>query len=85
MNDNNNNCESNEAFVIDQIADEVGGYFALPTEESLIYTKLLFDISDKYGIDYYHATPKEKYFVEEVTRVTWAFEHGEETTPAFVA
>lgn len=36
------------------------------------YTELLFDICQQFGIHYYTATPKERYFVEEVTRVTWA-------------
>ena len=74
-----------EKYIIDDLAEEAGGYFALPTEESLEYTNLLFSICDKYGIQYYKATAKEKYFVEEITRVTWAIEHGIDTKPAFVA
>ena len=70
---------------LDIIADIEGGYVSIPTKESMEYTDLLFEISKKYSIDYYHATPKEKFFVEEVTRVTWAFEHGEKTKSAFVA
>ncbi len=72
-------------YIIDELADKAGGYFSIPSEESLKYTKLLFSICDKYGIHYYSATPKEKYFVEEITRVTWAIEHGQKTKPAFVA
>ena len=54
-----------EKYKIDELAEEAGGYFAIPSEESLEYTNLLFSICDKYGISYYKATPKEKYFVEE--------------------
>ena len=74
-----------EKYIIDELAEKAGGYFAMPSEESLEYTNLLFSICDKYGIEYYKATPKEKYFVEEITRVTWAVEHGQETKPSFVA
>lgn len=80
----NRECLS-EKYIIDELAEEAGGYFAIPSEESLEYTNLLFSICDKYGIRYYKATPKEKYFVEEITRVTWAKEHGIATKPAFVA
>ena len=81
--DNKDSLEN--IYIIDELADKAGGYFAMPSEESLQYTELLFSICEKYGINYYRATPKEKYFVEEVTRVTWAIEHGQETKPAFVA
>ena len=59
-------------YAIDVLADEAGGYFAIPTEEDMAYTDLLFDICDQFGIRYYSATPKERCFVDEVTRVTWA-------------
>lgn len=57
---------------IDDLAMQAGGYFSLPSEDSMAYTELLFDICQQFGIHYYTATPKERYFVEEVTRVTWA-------------
>ena len=46
---------------------------------------------EQFGIRYYSATPKERYFVEEVTRVTWAKRQEEKTgvkraiRPAFSA
>ena len=75
----------NDKYAIDVLADEAGGYFAIPTEAELQYTDLLFNVCAQFGIRYYSATPKEKYFVEEVTRVTWAIQHGETFRPAFVA
>ena len=77
--------ENKDKYIIDELADKAGGYFAIPSEDSLKYTELLFTICEKYGINYYRATPKEKFFVEEVTRVTWAVEHSQDTKPAFVA
>ena len=74
-----------EKYAIDVLADEAGGYFAIPSEEELQYTDLLFSVCEQFGIRYYSATPKEKYFVEEVTRVTWAIQHGQTVRPAFVA
>lgn len=56
---------------IDDLAAKAGGYFALPSSDDLAYTELLFDICKQFGIRYYSATPKERAFVEEVTRVTW--------------
>ncbi len=57
--------------LIDNLADKAGGYFAFPSEDSMEYTDLFFYICQKYKIHYSSATPKEKYFVDEVTRVTW--------------
>lgn len=80
-----------EMYEIDVLAAEAGGYFTPPTEENLAYTDLLFDVCKQFGIRYYSATPKEKYFVEEVTRVTWARQQAEksgverEIRPAFSA
>ena len=77
--------------VIDDLADQAGGYFALPTEDDIAYTDLLFDICRQFKIYYYSATPKERKFVEEVTRVTWARQQEERTglrmdvRPAFSA
>lgn len=57
---------------LDDLAAAAGGYFAMPTADDLAYTELLFDICRQFGIRYYSATAKERAFVEEVTRVTWA-------------
>lgn len=46
----------------------------MPSQDDMAYTDLLFDICQQFGIQYYSATPKEKAFVEEVTRVTWTKE-----------
>ena len=76
---------------IDDLAAQAGGYFSLPTEDSKAYTDLLFDICRQFGIRYYTATKKERYFVEEVTRLTWAKQQEEKAgipqniRPAFSA
>ena len=70
-------------YQIDVLADEAGGYFALPTEEELAYTDLLFSVCEQFGIRYYSASAKEKFFVEEVTRVTWEYQHGRLVRAAF--
>ena len=78
-------------YEIDDLAAQAGGYFAPPTEESTAYTELLFDVCQQFGIRYYSATNKERHFVEEVTRVTWAKLQEEKTgvqqdiRPAFSA
>ena len=64
-------------FQIDTLADDAGGYVSLPTEQGMDYTDLFFSVCQQFGIRYYSATPKERFFVEEVTRVTWAIQHGE--------
>lgn len=81
-----------DAFIeMDALAEQAGGYFALPSEENIEYTDLLFDVCRQFGIRYYSATPKERLFVEEVTRVTWANMQEERTgvkqdiRPAFSA
>lgn len=80
-----------EGMQLDELAAAAGGYFAMPSEEDLAYTELLFDICRQFGIHYYSATPKEKAFVEEVTRVTWARQQEDKTgvrqeiRPAFSA
>lgn len=77
--------------IIDDLADQAGGYFAPPTEDDIAYTDLLFDVCRQFKIHYYSATPKERCFVEEVTRVTWARQQEEQTgvrgdtRPAFSA
>lgn len=80
-----------ERYQIDDLAAQAGGYFAPPTEENMAYTELLFDVCRQFGIRYYSATKKERHFVEEVTRVTWAREQEkktgvrQDTRPAFSA
>lgn len=64
--------EIDTLYIIDELAAQAGGYFSMPTQDDMAYTELLFDICQQFGIRYYSATSKEKAFVEEVTRVTWA-------------
>ena len=63
--------ELEKQYQIDILAEQAGGYFAAPSEADLEYTDLFFSVCKQFGIRYYSATPKERYFVEEVTRVTW--------------
>lgn len=85
------NQDFSDYYAIDALADEAGGYFAIPSEEDIQYTELLFDVSRQFGIHYYSATPKERNFVDEVTRVTWAKQQEAQTgvklniKPAFTA
>ena len=85
------NRDLKERYAIDVLAEEAGGYFAPPTEESLQYTELLFDVCKQFGIRYYSATAKERSFVDEVTRLTWARQQESATgvklnvRPAFTA
>ena len=57
----------------------------------MAYTELLFDICQQFGIHYYTVPKKERYFGEEVTRVTWAKQQEEKSgipqniRPAFSA
>ena len=62
--------QNDPMYVIDELAEQASGYFAMPSQDNMAYTDLLFDICQQFGIRYYSATPKEKAFVEEVTRVT---------------
>lgn len=65
-------AELDKQYQVDVLAEQAGGYFATPNEQELAYTDLLFSVCEQFGIRYYNATPKERYFVEEVARVTWA-------------
>jgi len=84
-------ADMDNRYQIDDLAAQAGGYFAPPKEEDMAYTELLFDVCRQFGIRYYSATKKERYFVEEVTRVTWAKQQEKETgirqeiRPAFSA
>ena len=77
--------------LLDDLADAAGGYVSPPTAEDLEYTDLLFDVAKQFGIHYYSASPVEKNFVEEVTRVTWEIQQKKRTgneekiRPAFTA
>ncbi len=66
------NTELGKKYQVDILAEQAGGYFSAPNEQELAYTDLLFSVCEQFGIRYYSATPKERYFVEEVARVTWA-------------
>ena len=81
--------ELKSRYQIDILAGEAGGYFSVPTKEGMEYTDLFLSICRQFGIRYNKATPKERAFVEEVTRVTWAVEQGEtvgkNVRPAFSA
>ena len=74
-----------ERYAIDILAEEAGGYVAIPSRDDLAFLELLFATSDRFGVRYYSAQPKEKYFVGEVTRIIWEREHGIKPRPAFVA
>ena len=83
--------ERDALYEIDELAEQAGGYFSLPSQKDMAYTELLFDVCRQFGIRYYSATHKEKAFVEEVTRLTWAKRQEEKTgvkqdiRPAFSA
>ena len=65
--------------VIDTLAENAGGYVSIPTQDDIRYVELLMDVCEQFGIRYYTATPKERNFVDEVTRLTWARMIEEET------
>ncbi|MCI9368636.1 MAG: hypothetical protein HFF19_10235 [Oscillospiraceae bacterium] len=64
-------------YQIDILAQQAGGYFVVPREQELEYTDLLFDVCKQFGIKYYSATAKERFFVEEVARVTYEREKAQ--------
>jgi len=66
-----------EMYKVDVLAKKAGGYFSIPDEDELAYTDLLFSVCNQFGIRYYNATPKERFFVEEVTRVTWEHQNAQ--------
>lgn len=71
--------ELEKQYQVDVLAEQAGGYFSVPSTQELAYTDLLFSICEQFGIRYYSATPKERYFVEEVARVTWARQNEQAT------
>lgn len=82
-------AELEKRYQVGVLAEQAGGYFSPHSETELAYTDLFFSVCEQFGIRYYSAPPKEHYFVEEVTHVTWARQHeqaaGTETAirPAF--
>ena len=71
-------AELEKRYQVDILAEQAGGYFSVPSEQDLNYTDLLFSVCEQFGIRYYSATPKERYFVEEVARA-WARQKEEAT------
>ncbi len=71
--------ELEKKYTIDILAQQAGGYFSAPNEDDLAYTDFLFSICDQFGIRYYSTAEKERYFVEEVARVTWAYQRQQIT------
>ncbi len=71
--------ELEKRYQVDVLAEQAGGYFSAPSKQELAYADLLFSICEQFGIRYYNATPKERYFVGEVTRVTWARQNEQAT------
>lgn len=70
------NTDLSVRYQIDTLAQQAGGYFSVPKEQELEYTDLLFGVCKQFGIKYYSATAKERFFVEEVTRVTYERERA---------
>lgn len=64
------NPHDDPQFVIDDLAAKAGGYFAMPSKEEIAFTDLFFHICNQFGIHYASATPKARFFVDEVTQVT---------------
>lgn len=52
------NADLSAHYQIDILAQQAGGYFAVPKEQELEYTDLLFDVCKQFGIKYYSATAK---------------------------
>lgn len=70
-------ADLNTCYQIDILAQQAGGYFAASGEQELEYTDLLFDVCKQFGIKYCSATAKERFFVEEVARVTYERERAQ--------
>ena len=71
--------ELGKRYQVDILAKQAGSYFSVPSEQNLIYMNRLFSVCERFCICYYRAAPKERYFVEEVARVTWARQKEEAT------
>lgn len=70
------NAALSARYQIDILAQQAGGCFAAPRGQELEYTDLLFEVCKQFGIKYYSATAKERFFVEEVARVTYEMERA---------
>ena len=66
------NPKLEERYQIDILAAEAGGYVRPISEEDKAFINLLFNVCKQFGVNYYDADEKDRYFVEEVTRVAWA-------------
>lgn len=73
------NPELEERYQIDILAAEAGGYVSPMSEEDKAFTNLLFNVCKQFGVNYYSADDKDRYFVEEVTRVAWARKQEKDT------
>ena len=56
--------ELEKRYQVDILAEQAAGYFSMPSEAELAYADLLFSVCKQFGICYYSATPKDRYFVE---------------------
>lgn len=80
------NQDFKKAEKLDSIANKAGGFCTAPSEEDIAYTTLFLELCKKYKIHYASATPQQKAFVEEVTRVAWEKRIGKQNIrPAFSA
>ena len=61
--------ELEKRYQVDILAEQASGYFSVPSEAELAYADLLFSVCEQFGIRYCSAPPKDRYFVEKVTRV----------------
>ena len=48
--------QNDSMYIIDELAEQAGGYFAMPFQDDMAYTDLLFDICQQFGIRYYSVT-----------------------------
>ena len=62
----------NREVELDVLAERAGGYVVCPDDEDIRFMNLFFETCRRFGIEYTSATKKEKCFVDEVTRLTWA-------------
>ena len=84
VNDMDSNFERAEKF--DDIAGKAGGYCEIPSAQDIEYMTLFLELCNKYKISYGSATPQQKAFIEEVTRVAWERRMGKkDVRPSFSA
>ncbi|MCM1217166.1 MAG: hypothetical protein NC081_05480 [Roseburia sp.] len=65
------NTELDKDYELDLLAAKAGGYVKPMSEEDRAFTELLLEVCKQFGVRYYSADAKDRYFVEEVARVTW--------------